>query len=258
MSNKIQEVRDKIYLEKRVIGLNGEILELNSAIDPSEGAAILDLIKRNKGFSKTIEIGCAFGLSSLFICEGIYGRKGAEHTIIDPYQTTAWKSVGIQNLKNAGVKNFKLIEEVSEIALPHLLENKASFDFALIDGWHTFDHTLIDFFYLEKLVKPGGIIGIDDVQLPGINKVVRYLLNYPNLELIHSVPMYISKKARFRDNFFSKVFGLLKIVLPSKYHHRVLSNKVIKPDKELGLYSSMVFFRKIEKDKREWNWFKPF
>lgn len=256
--NKIQEVRNKIYREKKVVGLAGEILELNSAIDPNEGAAIVELLKSNPDFSKTIEIGCAFGLSSLFICEGIFGREGSEHTIIDPFQTTSWKSVGIQNLKNAGVENFKLIEKVSEIALPHLLENKESFDFALIDGWHTFDHTLVDFFYLEKLIRPGGIIGIDDIQLPGINKVVRYLLNYPNLELIQTVPMYVSKKAKFRDDFLNNFFGLLKMVLPRKYYHRVLSEKIIKSDKALGLYSSMVFFRKIDKDKREWNWFKPF
>ena len=69
MSKRIQEVRKKIYFDKRVVGLDGETIELNSAIDPNEGAAILDLFKSNQKFSKTIEIGCAFGLSSLFIKE---------------------------------------------------------------------------------------------------------------------------------------------------------------------------------------------
>ena len=233
-------------------------MELNSAIDPNEGNAILEILKSNSTFCKTIEIGCAFGLSSLFICEGTSEREGAQHTIIDPYQTTAWKSVGVQNLKDAGVIHFRLIEKPSEIALPQLLENKEEFDFGLIDGWHTFDHTLLDFFYLEKLIKPGGIIGIDDVHLPGINKVVRYLLNYPNLEIIKAVPAYTSNKRRFRDDFLNGVFGLLKFILPKKYYHKVLSEKVIHSDKSLELYASMVFFRKIGIDKREWNWFKPF
>lgn len=256
--NKIQELRNKIYQSKQVKTVDGTLLELNSAIDPSEGSAILEILKSNPSFLKTIEIGCAFGLSSLFVCEGIYGRSGSVHTIIDPFQTSAWKRVGIQNLKDAGVENFKLIEKTSEIALPFLLESEEEFDFALIDGWHTFDHTLLDFFYLEKLIKPGGIIGIDDVHLPGINKVVRYLLNYPNLELVKVVPAYTSKKRRFRDGFLGSVFGAFKAILPKKYYHRVLSDKVIKSDKSLGLYSSMVFFRKVDVDKREWNWFKPF
>jgi predicted O-methyltransferase YrrM len=256
--NRIQEFRNSIYLKKQVNTEDGQVLELNSAIDPNEGNAILEIFKSNSTFCKTIEIGCAFGLSSLFICEGINGREGAYHTIIDPYQSTAWKSVGTQNLINAGIKNFKLIEKPSEIALPHLLEIKESFDFGLIDGWHTFDHTLLDFFYLEKLIKPGGIIGIDDVHLPGINKVVRYLLNYPNLELVKAVPGFTSKKRRLRDDILNGFFGLIKLILPKKYYHKVLSDRVILSDKSLGLYSSMVFFRKTETDKREWNWFKPF
>lgn len=256
--NRIQEIRNSIYQNKQVKTEDGQVLELNSAIDPNEGNAILDILKSNPTFSKTIEIGCAFGLSSLFICEGTFGRSDSIHTIIDPFQKSSWNSVGIINLKNAGVQNFRLIEKLSEIALPQLLENEESFDFALIDGWHTFDHTLLDFFYLEKLIKPGGIIGIDDIQLPGINKVVRYLMNYPNLELVSTVPMYVSKKAKFRDDFLNSFFGTLKFILPKKYHHRVLSEKVIRSDKSLGLYSSMVFFRKTEPDKRGWNWFKPF
>jgi predicted O-methyltransferase YrrM len=256
--NKIQKLRNTIYQSKQVKTEDGQLLELNSAIDPNEGNAILEILKSNPSFLKTIEIGCAFGLSSLFICEGTHGRVGSEHTIIDPYQITAWKSVGIKNLKDSGVENFKLIEKPSEIALPQLLANKEIFDFALIDGWHTFDHTLVDFFYLEKLIRPRGIIAIDDIHLPGINKVVRYLLNYPNLELVKTVPAYTSKKRRFRDDFLNSVFGILKSVLPKKYYHRVLSDKVIKSDKSLGLYSSMVFFRKKEIDKREWNWYKYF
>lgn len=258
MMNKLQELRDSIYTNKVVTTSNGEFLKLNSAIDPNEGKAILSILKANSEFTKTIEIGCAFGLSSLYICEGTLGRADAFHTIIDPFQTTSWKSVGINNLIKADVFNFKLIEEGSEIALPELLKKKEEFDFALIDGWHTFDHTLIDFFYLEKLIRPGGIIAIDDVHLPGINKVVRYLMNYPNLEIAYNVPMFISKKAKLRDSFLNNFFGCLKLVLPSKYYHRVLSDRVIKSDRNLKLYSSMIFFRKKIEDKREWNWFVPF
>ena len=256
--NNFQELRDLIYSSKVVATPEGELLTLNSAIDPNEGKAILSILKANPEFTKTIEIGCAFGLSSLYICEATIGRPQVLHTIIDPFQTSSWKSVGINNLKKAGVANFKLLEERSEIALPKLLKEEQVYDFALIDGWHTFDHTLIDFFYLEKLVRPGGIIAIDDVHLSGINKLVRYLMNYPNLEIVHCVPMFVSKKAKFRDNFLNGLFGISKLILPKKYHHRVFSDKVIKSDKSIGLYSSMVFFKKIEIDKREWNWFKPF
>ncbi|MTI29215.1 class I SAM-dependent methyltransferase, partial [Xanthovirga aplysinae] len=114
-------------------------------------------------------------------------KKNVSHTIIDPYQTSDWKNIGITNLRKANIDFFELIEKPSEIALPQLLNEKRKYDFALIDGWHTFDHTLIDFFYLNRLINTGGIIVIDDVGLPSINKLMRYILNYPAYELIGNV-----------------------------------------------------------------------
>jgi len=31
-------------------------------------------------------------------------------------------------------------------------------DFAFVDGWHTFDYTLIDFFYIDKILRSGGLV----------------------------------------------------------------------------------------------------
>jgi Methyltransferase domain len=68
----------------------------------------------------TLEVGCAYGLSSLFICSALQERHGATHTIIDPYQNGY--GVGIRNLEDAGLRFFNLIENKSEFALPKLLE----------------------------------------------------------------------------------------------------------------------------------------
>jgi len=44
-----------------------------------------------------------------------------------------------------------------------------------IDGWHTFDYTLLDLFYSFLLLKKNGYIVIDDALHPGVNKVVKYV-----------------------------------------------------------------------------------
>lgn len=86
--------------------------------------------------------------SALHICNAVDRREGAIHTIIDPFQHTQWRGIGVNNLVKAGFHNWELIEKRSEHALPELdASNTAKYDLILIDGWHTFDHTIVDAFY---------------------------------------------------------------------------------------------------------------
>ena len=48
--NKLQEIRNFIYKSRAVEAPNGEILTLNSAIDPNEGEAILGILKAKPEF----------------------------------------------------------------------------------------------------------------------------------------------------------------------------------------------------------------
>jgi predicted O-methyltransferase YrrM len=56
------------------------------AISPTEGNVLRDWIRR-EGVSNTIKIGLAYGISALFICEGLLlnGHKDARHVVVDPY-----------------------------------------------------------------------------------------------------------------------------------------------------------------------------
>ncbi|MFC4873596.1 class I SAM-dependent methyltransferase [Negadavirga shengliensis] len=249
---------EQIFESRKVESLSGEWVDLDSNIDRREGAAIERILLDNPDFKRTIEIGFAQGISSLFICNALNGRNDPCHTVIDPNQTSHWKGIGINNMKKLGFDNFRLFEEGSETALAKLLDSGETFDFGLIDGWHTFDHTLLDFFYLEKLVRVGGIICVDDVTKPGVNKAMRHFMTYPNLRLIDRVRVNTSLKAKFRDGFINGAIGSLKYFIPKKYHWRVFSFKLLFPDKAIGLDSSMVFFEKTDEDRRPWNWFEHF
>ena len=135
------ELLNTIFKNQKVTDELGNNYELNSNLDEKEGAFLKRIISENKP-KKTIEIGCAYGISSLFICSELEKDNEVSHTIIDPFQKTDWKNIGISNLKKANINFFKLIEKPSEIALPKLLDENKKYDFAFIDGWHTFDHTL--------------------------------------------------------------------------------------------------------------------
>jgi predicted O-methyltransferase YrrM len=149
-------------------------------------AAIFRLIKVGRisayigrhRIERTLEVGCAYGISSLYICDAISKQPNPHHIMIDPLQSTRWSSVGVQNLRRAGFTFWELIEQPSALALPSLLGSGLKVQFALIDGWHTFDQVLLDFFYVDRLLEDGGIVAFDDVVMTAINRVVRYVLNH--------------------------------------------------------------------------------
>ncbi len=133
----------------------------------------------DEGASRTIEIGLGYGLSSLFICEGFLMNAGARprHVVLDPYQETRFANCGLQFLAEADV--MELVEfyaAESLIVLPRLLGEHRSFDLAFVDGNHRFDGVFVDLFYLGRLVRPGGIVFMDDYQLPAVARVVSFFV----------------------------------------------------------------------------------
>jgi predicted O-methyltransferase YrrM len=156
---------------------------LSSAISREEGRFLRELASRTD-VRTTIEVGCANGISGMYICSGIAGKDAPSHTAIDPFQNSEFQGRGVNNIRRAGIEFFRLIEKPSEIALPELLSNGARFDLALIDGLHTADQTMVDFYYLDRLLRVGGILVFDDVNFPPVNKVARYVSTYPNYQLI--------------------------------------------------------------------------
>jgi predicted O-methyltransferase YrrM len=255
---KMKEFINELFKTKVVSDEAGVSYPLHSGIHQTEGELLHALITENK-CSNSIEIGCAYGVSSLYICSAISQVGNAHHTIVDPFQKE-WKNIGVLNLKRAGFNSFDLIEELSELALPALLKEKRKFDFAFIDGWHTFDHSLIDFFYLNRMMEVGGIIAFHDVDMPSINKLMRYILNYPSYELIGTI-QGVTYPVSFKRKIFDaalKPLALMSEVIPSKNVHQIFSSSIIEPNKSLGLDATLVAIRKTKADERDWRWFKEF
>jgi predicted O-methyltransferase YrrM len=231
-----------------------------SAITPAEGELIHRAISENQ-IERTIEVGCAYGLSSLFICSALMNRPNPHHVIIDPFQTSAYNGQGISNLRRAGISFFELIEQPSELALPVLLEQEAVFDFALIDGFHTFDHTLLDFFYLNRMLRVGGLIAFDDNNMAGVHKVIRYVANYPSYRLF-SVANVRGTQRRIL-NAGKRIVGTLlwplTRMMGDDLSHELFDDSLVHPNSiPLLDYSTMVIFKKIDEDKRGSEWYAYF
>jgi predicted O-methyltransferase YrrM len=249
-----KEMLNDIHKKMIVKDASGNDFKLKDSIDHEEGMLLERLVRVNKTFD-SIEVGCAYGISSLYICGAVANNRG-HHIIIDPFQTTDWHGIGITQLKNAGLDNYTLIEERSEIALPKLLDQGHKFDFAFIDGWHTFDHTLLDMFYMSRLLHVGGIMVIDDVGMAGVEKAVNYFLKYPSYIFLDGVKITeVTKKRQLFKNFVIKPLKLATKLVPKKIREEIFSNKFVGNGIE-GY--SMVAIKKISEDERPWNWYKSF
>lgn len=246
-----------IFESRQVADDRGNTQTLRDGIDPEEGNLLLSLICQYK-LTRTLEIGCAFGVSTLYICEALSRLGSGYHTILDPHQYSEFSGIGVANLKRVGFDSFELIERPSEVALPALLAEGRTFQFALIDGWHTFDHTLLDLFYANRLLEEGGIVVIDDLHLHGVRRAVRYMLNYPNYEVVGSTEdFHRHQKAPVRrlvDGFMQ----WLGTVIPRRYLDEMFVNTRLSPDSSLGIKGSMIALRKTGPDARGWDWHKPF
>src|SRR5215211_229873 len=64
----------------------------------------------------------------------------------------------------------------SQIVLPRLLSDDRRFDLAFVDGNHRFDGVFVDLVYLGRLVREGGIVFVDDYQLPAVARAASFFV----------------------------------------------------------------------------------
>jgi len=148
------------------------------AASAAECEALRGWVLRERA-AQTIEIGLGYGISALHVCEGLLGNAApaAHHVAIDPYQATRFSNCALQFLDEAGVAG--LVEhhaQESLIALPRFLGEAQGFDLAFVDGNHRFDGVFPDLVFLGRLVRPGGIVFVDDYQLPAVARAASFFV----------------------------------------------------------------------------------
>jgi predicted O-methyltransferase YrrM len=174
-SDRLASYIDEAYRRVSVRTPDGDAISLAPhSIERKQGAAVRDLAIA-EGAERTIEVGLALGMSALFLCQAVLVREG-RHVAIDPFQEQSWKRAGVTALSDAGVRELvEVIEEESQLALPRLVAEERVFDFAFVDGDHRFESVLLDIYYLTRLVRPGGLIVVEDTWMPSIRTAVAYV-----------------------------------------------------------------------------------
>ncbi len=227
---------------RRVVARDGTVIPLHSEISVAEGTALQQLIRELRP-QVTLEIGCGYGVSALFMCEALADVGGRAHIVIDPDQVTGWKSAGLFAIERAGFGSLlEFHPEPSHLALPRLEEAGVRVGVALIDGWHTFDYAMVDFFYVDHLLEPGGVLMLDDTAAyPAIRKLARYIRTHRQY-----VPLGTRTRLDAAASPFTPSAGRLRRMAERIFHPRLVQS-----DSALGLPpDNFIAFRKIADDRR--------
>lgn len=123
-----------------------------------------------------IEIGLAYGSSALAIAEALVaaGSDKARHVVVDAFQEQ-FHGCGWAAIIGAGLAGrCRLVQERSQIALPRLLGDGFVAAAAFVDGSHIFHNLFVDLFFLRELVRPGGLVILDDCSYLSVATAVRY------------------------------------------------------------------------------------
>jgi predicted O-methyltransferase YrrM len=153
----------------------------STRISVSEGMTLYSLCVADN-VTSTLEVGLAYGFSTVFLLAALARNGGGTHTAIDPLQDTDWSGIGHTTARrlaaaatDLGSDSFVLVPERSEPALIDLERAGRSFGLTFIDGYHRFDDVLVDFTLSARMCPVGGMIVLHDMWLESIQAVSSFL-----------------------------------------------------------------------------------
>jgi len=157
------------------------------SITAESGAALRDLAQAERA-SRTLEIGLALGIGTLWLCEALEDLEGAQHVTLDPLNRQGFGGTGLRAIREAGIESLvEVVEEESQTELPRMIRERREFDLAYVDGDHRFESAFLDVYFCGRLVRPGGVIIVDDLQLPALRAVLDYFETNMGYERVSGV-----------------------------------------------------------------------
>jgi len=175
----------------------------------SELKILAELVRTSKA-SNVLEIGMANGSSTLAILGELKSTPQGRLTSVDPFQMhpsnpgPGYDGVGLDNVRKSGLADrHTWIGMLDYLALPKLAEEGKRFDFIFIDGYHSFDYAMIDFFFADLLLQPGGMVLFHDSGSMAVNRVCQFVaankaytrVGPPLALILDSLPKRVARRA---------------------------------------------------------------
>ena len=145
----------------------------------------------------SIEIGLAYGFSTVYLLSALRDQGRGHHIAIDPLQSSSWHGIGAARARELGMEErFTLIEERSDHALARLALEGCQAQLLFIDGDHRFDGILLDFTLGDRVLAQEGIVVFDDLWMPSVRRVISFVEK--NRADYERLPDRVANAAAFR------------------------------------------------------------
>ena len=124
LAQRIRARIEEIYAAKSVKGegdLSYSIMPV--AVPPERGNFLLDVCRAERAAS-TLEVGMAWGLSTLHIFQALVenGAAAPHHVIMDPFQAAVYHNAALRTLRELGLESsVEFYPEPSGLVLPRLV-----------------------------------------------------------------------------------------------------------------------------------------
>jgi predicted O-methyltransferase YrrM len=173
---RVRDVRSRLVLDGPS-RTRGRERDFETVTLPARDCDLLRDLLIGEGAETVVEVGLAYASSALAIGEALVAidPPHPRHVVIDPFQESAWSNVGWELLRSAGLDSIAtLMLAPSSIALAQLAAEGLIADAAFVDGSHRFHEVFVDLYFLRKIVRPGGLIVMDDDWAPSVRTAARY------------------------------------------------------------------------------------
>ena len=176
--SSISEI-SRVYLNESVPDQSGQSIKIiPGAIAPDQGYLLFYLVRKLRPLV-TLETGFGYGMSACFMLTAHkLNSIGSVHVSIDPHFRHWTKGVGLYTLERLGLADSHLlIERESSHVLPRLKlpKKEKKLQLSFIDGNHLFDRAMVDFFFIDQLTQPEGLIVFDDVSSPALTALLNFI-----------------------------------------------------------------------------------
>jgi len=203
MSNAMSEssrVLDEIFASRCVEHPDGHLLKLVANISRENSDALRRSVRAFRPLL-AVEVGMAYGISTLSILDAICENGTGRLISIDPYiDWPTGRRVAQHQVVRAGLSFcHEHLHEPSYLGLPRIMGREAKADFVYIDGNHDYEYAFTDYFLADKLLAQGGVIAFNDSGWRSVFKVIRHVMRSGQYEEVDvGLPrVFRSKNALF-------------------------------------------------------------